>query len=240
MTRNRRQDLLYRRCLSSQRPKQDLGERNERVVLYMLSVVVGTLGFTYAAVPLYKIFCQETGFGGTTKRADDKSDERMVPVDGGRVIRVTFDGCVSSSLPWSFRPAQRNITLVPGETALAFYTARNDSDHPITGIATYNVQPPQAGAYFVKVQCFCFDEQRLNAKEEVDMPVLFFIDPAFLKDPHLKRVSNITLSYNFFKTGDDDFEDYELAAHLLAQPDLDDDSDDDSSSSSSSEAAVAS
>jgi len=193
----------------------------------MTSVVLGTLGLAYASAPLYKVFCQTTGFGGTTKRAEAADEARMTPVEGGRVLRVTFDGQVSSSLPWTFKPAQRDVKLVPGEAVLAFYTAKNNADHPITGIATYNVQPPRVGYYFVKVQCFCFDEQRLNAHEEVDMPVLFFIDPKFLDDPLLKRVSNITLYYNFFKTGDDGDEDDELAAHLLAQPDLDDDDVDD-------------
>ena len=141
-------------------------------------------------------------------------------------MRVTFDGQVSSSLPWDFVPTQRDVRLVPGESVLAFYTAKNNSDHAITGVATYNVQPPKAGYYFIKVQCFCFDEQRLEAGEEVDMPVLFYIDPAFLDDPHLKRVSNITLYYNFFKTGDD-YEDAELSAHLLAEGDDDDDDDED-------------
>ncbi|KAJ8601160.1 hypothetical protein CTAYLR_008279 [Chrysophaeum taylorii] len=184
--------------------------------MYMLSVVVGTLGVCYASVPLYKVFCQTTGFGGTTRRLEDEEDV-LVPVAEGRVLRITFDGQVSSSLPWTFRPAQRDVRVIPGEAALAFYTARNKSDHAITGIATYNVQPPKAGLYFNKIQCFCFDEQRLGAGEEVDMPVLFVIDPKFLEDPQLKRVSNITLSYNFFKTGDDD--DPELIAALEAEAD---------------------
>jgi cytochrome c oxidase assembly protein subunit 11 len=104
-------------------------------------------------------------------------------------------------------PAQRDVRVVPGESALAFYVTKNNSDKAITGVATYNVAPPQAGPYFVKIQCFCFDEQRLQAGEEVDMPVLFVIDPKFLDDPSLKRVSNITLSYNFFRTDDDEEED---------------------------------
>ena len=99
---------------------------------------------------------------------------------------------MNDSLPWSFAPCQRDVRIVPGETSLAFYTTKNKADHAITGVATYNVQPPRAGLYFNKVQCFCFDEQRLAAHEEVDMPVLFFIDKEFLDDPLLRRVNNIT------------------------------------------------
>ena len=114
---------------------------------------------------------------------------------------------MNDSLPWSFAPCQRDVRIVPGETSLAFYTTKNKADHAITGVATYNVQPPRAGLYFNKVQCFCFDEQRLAAHEEVDMPVLFFIDKEFLDDPLLRRVNNITLSYTFFKTGDEPADD---------------------------------
>lgn len=186
------------------REAEELAERNNRLLLYMLSVAVGTLGLSYASVPLYKVFCQQTGFGGTTRRAEgEEAAELMKPVEGGRLIRITFDGQVSAALPWTFRPAQRDVRVVPGEAALAFYTARNRAEHAITGVATYNVYPPSAGQYFVKVQCFCFDEQRLAAGEEVDMPVLFVIDPKFLEDPQLKRCNNITLAYSFFKTGDD-------------------------------------
>jgi len=173
----------------------------------MLSLVAGTLGLSYASVPLYKMFCQTTGFGGTTKRLEDNEEakrEMLKPVEGSRILRVTFDGQVSSSLPWTFKPLQRDIKLIPGESVLAFFTCKNNSNKAITGIATYNVQPPKAGVYFNKIQCFCFDEQRLEPNEEVDMPVLFVIDPKFLQDPHLQRVSNITLYYNFFKTGEDD------------------------------------
>lgn len=193
--------------------RRRLDEKNERTLLYMASVVVSTLGLCYASVPLYKVFCQTTGFGGTTKRITEAESEMFQA--GGRILRITFDGQVSSSLPWSFKPAQRDVRVVPGESALAFYTAKNTSDHAITGIATYNVQPPKAGAYFNKIQCFCFDEQRLGPGEEVDMPVLFVIDPKFLDDPQLQKCSNITLSYSFFKTGDDD--DDELLAKLMPE-----------------------
>jgi cytochrome c oxidase assembly protein subunit 11 len=230
-----------RRFLSSTRGRdearrraaEELASRNSRMLLYGCSIVVSTLGVCYASVPLYKVFCQTTGFGGTTKRAEGAEAEALMrPVEDGRVLRVTFDAHVSDSLDWSFAPAQRDIRLVPGESALAFYTATNHADHPITGVATYNVQPPQAGQYFVKIQCFCFDEQRLAAGEEVDMPVLFVVDPKYLDDPALKRVSNLTLSYNFFKTSDDDDDDdddddEEEEDDVEIYPGDDDDDDDD-------------
>mmetsp|Transcript_989 Transcript_989/g.1493 ORF Transcript_989/g.1493 Transcript_989/m.1493 type:complete len:177 (-) Transcript_989:120-650(-) len=166
----------------------------------MISVVVAATGITYASVPLYKVFCQVTGYGGTTKVADKDMAEKMVPVKGSRLITVSFDGTVADSLPWQFRQSQEEIKVVPGESALAFYTAKNISDKNLTGVATYNVFPLKAGAYFNKIQCFCFEEQRLGAGEELDMPVLFFIDPEMLNDPSMDNVNHVTLSYMFFKT----------------------------------------
>ena len=125
------------------------------------------------------------------------------PLDGGKIIEIVFTSNVHSTLPWEFRPAQLDIKLVPGETALAFYTVKNNADYAITGVATYNVYPPKAGLYFNKIQCFCFEEQRLGAKEEIDMPVFFFVDPEIVDDPAMDNVNNITLSYTFFKTGDE-------------------------------------
>jgi len=186
------------------RRAEDLQERNRRMALYALSVVIGFLGLTYASVPLYKVFCQMTGFGGTTQRASVTKAETVEPVHDGRLVRVTFDGNVSDMMPWSFKAQQQDVKVVPGETALAFYTAKNNSPKNITGVATYNVHPPLAGIHFNKIQCFCFEEQRLRAGEEIDMPVFFFIDPEFLEDPAMDSVNNITLSYTFFKTGEDE------------------------------------
>lgn len=107
---------------------------------------------------------------------------------------------------WNFHPSQREVKLIPGETALAFYKVSNPSNKAITGVATYNVFPPKAGLYFSKIQCFCFEEQRLGPKEEIDMPVFFYIDPDFVKDPAMDAVNCITLSYTFFKTGEEDVE----------------------------------
>lgn len=156
-----------------------------------------------------------TGFGGTTQRADEIKAKTIKPVDGGRVIRVDFTANVHSTMPWKFKPAQQSVRVVPGETALAFYTVNNTTEKPITGVATYNVYPPKAGLYFNKIQCFCFEEQRLNAKEEVDMPVFFFLDPELLDDPSMSNVNTITLSYTFFKTDNDE----EAApAHVATKP----------------------
>ena len=176
---------------------------NMSVAYNMGAVAVFIFGLSYASVPLYKVFCQMTGFGGTTQRADEALATTVKPLDGGSVIRVDFTGDVHSTMPWSFRPTQRDVKVVPGETALAFYTVKNKSDKAITGVATYNVYPPKAGLYFNKIQCFCFEEQRLGPHEEIDMPVFFFLDPEMAEDPAMRGVSCITLSYTFFKTGEE-------------------------------------
>lgn len=176
-------------------------EKNAKIGLYATAVGIFLFGLTYASVPLYKVFCQVTGFGGTTQRAEESKARTVKPVDGARLISVYFDGTVPDTMPWRFTPAQLSVKVVPGETALAFYTAKNLSNRGITGVATYNVFPPQAGLYFNKIQCFCFEEQRLGAHEEIDMPVFFYIDPDIVDDPAMKNIGSITLSYTFFDTG---------------------------------------
>lgn len=123
---------------------------------------------------------------------------RLQPVAGAKRIRITFNGSVSDVLPWKFTPQQREVRVLPGETALAFYTATNRSKDDIIGVATYSVTPAQVAPYFSKIQCFCFEEQRLNAGETVDMPVFFYIDPDFVNDPNMKGIEQVTLSYTFF------------------------------------------
>ncbi|KAJ1962024.1 Cytochrome c oxidase assembly protein cox11, mitochondrial, partial [Dimargaris xerosporica] len=123
----------------------------------------------------------------------------LKPKDSARKLRITFSASTSDTLNWRFVPQQREVRLVPGETALAFYTAKNLGDQDIIGVATYNVTPLKAGVYFNKLQCFCFEEQKLAPGEEVDMPVFFFIDPEFVDDPVMRDVDTITLSYTFFK-----------------------------------------
>jgi cytochrome c oxidase assembly protein subunit 11 len=139
--------------------------------MYLASVVVGAVGMSYAAVPLYKAFCQATGYGGTTQVAKQEKLATLVPVAGAREITITFNAEVSDALPWTFVPQSKTIKVVPGETALAFYTATNKSKDALIGVSTYNVLPMKAGVHFNKIQCFCFDEQRLQPEEEVDMPV---------------------------------------------------------------------
>ena len=147
--------------------------------------------------------CTQTGWGGQPIKATIHSDAedpavRLTPVTDSRRLRITFNGSVSDVLQWKFTPQQREVRVLPGETALAFYTATNRSSEDIIGVATYSVTPSQVAPYFSKIQCFCFEEQRLNAGETVDMPVFFFIDPDFVNDPTMTKIDTITLSYTFF------------------------------------------
>ena len=179
-----------------------LQDRNRKVGLYALLGALAMLGLGYAAVPLYDLFCRVTGFGGTTQRATDEQAslaERMAASAGAGTISIRFDASTAADMPWSFAPELTTDTVAIGARDLAFYTARNDSQLPITGTATFNVEPEQVGKYFNKVQCFCFTEQTLAPGQEVRMPVLFFVDPAILDDPNARDVQQITLSYTFHK-----------------------------------------
>ena len=175
----------------------------------MLSVAIGTAGLSYASVPLYRMFCQATGFGGTVKTHKGGGEEEGydLPADpaslrNNRLLTISFNTDVDASLPWSFKPVQRQVNVLAGQTALAFFEATNNTDEPIIGVATYNVAPMQAGAYFNKIQCFCFDEQRLLPGETVDMPVFFYVDPEFLKDRRMHKCNAMTLSYTFFRSSE--------------------------------------
>lgn len=148
---------------------------------------------SFAAVPLYRIFCQVTGFGGTTQRA-----EASVPVVIDREITVRFNADIDANLPWSFAPVQQTQTIRIGERVLAAYRAENQSDQPVTGMATYNVTPHEAGPYFHKIACFCFEQQTLQPGQVANMPVSYYIDPEIANDPNLDGVKQITLSYTFF------------------------------------------
>ncbi|MXO76236.1 cytochrome c oxidase assembly protein [Altererythrobacter aerius] len=183
----------------------NLQKNNARVGLYALLLALGMLGLGYAAVPLYQMFCQVTGFGGTTQRATE--DEASLAAAraqqlAGATVSVRFDANVDSDLPWTFRPEQVTQTVRLGQRQMAFYYARNNSDQPITGTASFNVSPAQTGGYFNKVQCFCFTEQTLQPGQEVVMPVLFFVDPSIRSDRNAARVEQITLSYTFHRTED--------------------------------------
>lgn len=149
-------------------------------------------GLGWASVPLYRVFCQATGLNGTTQRAIS------APGSVGRMVRVDFDTNVAPKMPWKFEPENRSMTVQIGARNLAFFTASNNSDHPITGSATFNVSPAQAGLYFTKIQCFCFTKQTLKPHETARMPVIFFVDPKILKDPDEADVQTITLSYTFY------------------------------------------
>ena len=156
---------------------------------------------------MYKTICQQTGWGGqpiksaahSSPETEDDVAAKLTPITTSRRLRITFAGSTSDILPWKFSPQQREVRVLPGETALAFYTATNQSkEEDIIGVATYSVTPAQVAPYFSKIQCFCFEEQRLNKGETVDMPVFFYIDPEFLEDPNMKGIDTITLNYTFF------------------------------------------
>ena len=171
-----------------------LDQAKRRTALSMLMIVVGMACLGYASVPLYRIFCQVTGFGGTTQRVETARGIRPVP---GRTVSIRFDG-TTNNVPWTFRPEQHQTRVTIGKQTLAYFDATNLSAKPVTGQATYNVSPDLAGAYFTKIECFCFTEQTLKAGETVRMPVLFYVDPKILDDPEARRIQEITLSYTFF------------------------------------------
>ncbi|MBW8755378.1 MAG: cytochrome c oxidase assembly protein [Sphingomonadales bacterium] len=176
-----------------------LQHRNRRVGLVALAFVAAMLGLGYASVPLYRIFCQATGFNGTPQRST-AAEAAQVKV-GARQMVIHFDANVDRGMPWQFRPVQNNQTVRIGARSLAHFAAKNTSDKPITGRASFNVEPEQAALYFHKIQCFCFTEQTLQPGQEVDMPVVYYVDPKILDDPDNKDVDLITLSYTFHQTG---------------------------------------
>ncbi|GAA5858794.1 hypothetical protein JCM1840_006559 [Sporobolomyces johnsonii] len=182
-------------------------QRNRSLLLYSAATILVVTATSYLAVPLYRVFCSATGYAGTPVTDPAKFlKERLIPrSDIDRRIRVSFNADSSDSLPWTFTPQQKEVRVLPGETALAFYTAKNLSDEDIIGIATYNVTPMNIAPYFAKVECFCFEEQRILAGEEVDLPVFFFIDRDFVDDPLMKDVREVTLSYTFFRARRDSY-----------------------------------
>lgn len=180
----------------------DAARRNLRTGLMAFAGALAMLGLGYASVPLYRLFCQVTGFGGTTMQATESDAARAATLATGQKISIRFDATSAMGMPWTFRPAQATDTVTIGERDIATYIARNDSDQTITGMATFNVTPEQAGKYFNKIQCFCFTEQTLAPGQEVTMPVLYYVDPAMLDDPNMKGVEQITLSYTFHRAED--------------------------------------
>lgn len=183
-----------------------LENQNRKVGLIAFAGALAMLGLGYAAVPLYDLFCRVTGFGGTTQQATEaeaSAAEQFATVNAaGKTISIRFDASIARDVPWTFRPSQPTDTVQIGVRDMTTYVARNNSSIPITGTATFNVEPEQAGIYFNKIQCFCFTEQTLQPGEEVHMPVLYFIDPAMLEDENMQGVEQITLSYTFHRARD--------------------------------------
>lgn len=170
-------------------------DANRRTALLLGGAAATMAGLSFASVPLYRLFCQVTGYGGTTQRADAAPG-----VEAARMFTVRFDASVAGDgLAWSFAPVERAVRVRAGEERLAFYRATNNAREATTGTATFNVTPFKAGPYFNKIACFCFSEQTLASRQTVEMPVSFFVDPAILADPNLADVETITLSYTFFR-----------------------------------------
>ena len=195
----------------SKQIQTDIDKKNRRVALYSVFGVIAMVGLSYASVPLYDLFCRVTGYGGTTQQAEAASD---VILD--RDVTIRFDASTNSALPWEFKPEQLKMDLKVGQSGMAFYRATNTGSEPVTGTATFNVTPQKVGQYFVKVECFCFTEQKLNPGETVDMPVEFFVDPAIADDPNMDDIKTITLSYTFFRMDEEDEESNESGTDQLA------------------------
>ena len=168
-------------------------------------VLMGSLA--WASVPFYDWFCRTTGFGGVTQEADVASNKVL-----DKVIKVRFDASTDRGMEWQFKPVEREMELKIGETGLAFYEAYNPSNRPIAGTASYNVAPFDAGAYFTKIACFCFERQLLQPGERIQMPVTFYVDPEIVTDRDAKFTKVITLSYTFYET------DLDQESAALAQP----------------------
>ena len=178
--------------------------RRKMITLFALGgILAGMGGLVAVAQPLYELFCQVTGYGGTTQVSEVEAQGI-----GKREITVQFNADVAGDLPWRFKPSQREVVLKVGENKLAFYSATNTSEEPVLGSATFNVTPQKAGVYFTKIDCFCFEEQLLMPGESVEMPVTFYVDPAIEEDDNLDEVKTITLSYTFFNRGVEDRDAY--------------------------------
>jgi cytochrome c oxidase assembly protein subunit 11 len=180
-------------------PRHDQARKQDRhnvVALSLVGLVAAMLGLSFAAVPLYRMFCQVTGYGGVPQQAAKSPGEVL-----DRTVRIRFDTNVDRGLPWTFAPVERVIEVKIGETVLAFFKASNTSGAPVTGTAIFNVAPELAGRYFTKIECFCFKEQTLAAGASIELPVTFFVDPKFVEDEDTKNIAEITLSYTFYPTG---------------------------------------
>ncbi len=171
------------------------GGRFRLTAFALTGLVAVMVGLAFASVPLYRLFCQVTGYGGLPQRAAHGAGEVL-----DQTIKIRFDANVDGALPWSFVPDERAMTVKIGETALAFFKATNNSSEPVTGQAIFNVAPELAGRYFTKIECFCFKQQTLAPHASVEMPVTFFVDPKIVDDVDTKSISEITLSYTFYRS----------------------------------------
>ena len=183
--------------MSTAQNQNNLKAQNKKVIFIITFVGIFMLSLSYAAVPLYDIFCRVTGFGGTTQIASSAPGSIGHPN-----INIRFESNITDSLNWDFYSKTKTVKIPMGEEKTIYYFAKNLSDEPIVGTATFNVTPAKAGQYFMKIDCFCFVEQLLNPGESMNMPVTFFIDPDLYKDENVQEVNEITLSYTFMKSMD--------------------------------------
>ncbi|MDJ0642291.1 MAG: cytochrome c oxidase assembly protein [Erythrobacter sp.] len=177
----------------------ELDRANLRTGILALLGAAAMVGMGFASVPLYRLFCQVTGFGGTTQVASETDASLASQAATGEKMSIRFDASTASNMPWTFTPAQSTDTVEIGQRDMAVYVAKNTGSRAITGTATFNVEPSQAGKYFHKIQCFCFTEQTLQPGQEVNMPVLYYVDPAIRDDEFMADVEQITLSYTFHR-----------------------------------------
>ena len=168
-------------------------QSNKKTLYILTGVAVAMLGLGFASDPLYDKFCKVTGFGGTPKIAEDNLSEII-----DRTVRVYFDSNVAQDLPWNFKADQRSVDVKLGQSGLAYYTVSNRSKFPVTGVASFNVSPIKAAPFFVKTDCFCFEEQTIQPGESLTLPVIFFVDPQLDEDKRFNEIKEITLSYTFF------------------------------------------
>ncbi|CEM04070.1 unnamed protein product [Vitrella brassicaformis CCMP3155] len=176
-------------------------KHNTPVPFVLVTIMLSSAGMTMAFTPLYDLFCQTTGYDGTTQvHKDYAPPPNPTSKASKKLLTVDFVATLGGDFPWEFKPCQKRIVVTPGETALAFFKAKNLTNEPLIGMSLYSCMPPEIGIYFNKIQCFCFEEQLLNPGEEIDMPVFFFIDPEIMEDPRLDVVENITLSYIFYSS----------------------------------------
>lgn len=178
-----------------QNSKNDVAQKNKRVLIGTLSVVAAMIALAFASVPLYNMFCRVTGWGGTTQIIAANNSDRIYE----REITVRFDTNVARNMPWDFKPDMKSVKVKVGQDGLIAFTATNLSQESVTGTAIYNVTPLKVAQYFYKTQCFCFDEQTLQPGKTEHMPVTFFIDPEILQDRDMDDVNTITLSYTFYR-----------------------------------------